>query len=248
MLKLMIMVVVLTMATAAQAILSTGFEAPTFSDSGATLNGIDGSATNEGVWWATNSNPSSVKPFAATHLWGASGDGAAYLNDNDNSGGMAMRVDLGQDLTSGVVTVSFDAKRRFRGYKFGGYSGAETAWNDATVRFGTWQDHGGYIYYYDPSGAPYSGSNLPAQNLWGTWTYTLDLDAGTYDISVVEPAGTATVTGATMPGSGPIRYLLWEVYAGQAAHSYFDNLSVTVIPEPATMLILLAGLGLLRKR
>ena len=69
-------------------ILSTGFEEPTFEQNetlpGSAINGVDGSATGEGVWWATNDSIlSDGAPFAVTaDGYGATAgasDGGLYL-------------------------------------------------------------------------------------------------------------------------------------------------------------------------
>jgi len=240
-------------------ILSTGFEAPTFEEKDSwnnQVNGVDGSATREGVWWDSEGFGSSYgQPYIATFGgWGYPYEtypshpdySGVYMRCNVAADSAGMRVDLGQDLTGGQVTITFNAARRFRGFKFGGYATPVDTFDSSTAKFGLWIDHSGFFYYLEPDSSwQYTGSMIPAQWLWGKYTFTLDLTNGTYDLLVVEPAGTANVTGAMMnftPGSDSLRYLYWEMYYGQAAHGWFDNVRVATAIVPPPSFTVLPGL------
>jgi hypothetical protein len=239
--SILIAVVTQMMSVEVQAalIMNQGFEPPVW-DSGANftpIGTVDDSANGGGIWKGT------AGVSYTANVWGSPA-GALHLQQ----GGVASG-DIGTDLSSGVVTVSIDLRREFRGGIIGGRSTQQLTQHSgsaAGMLFGVIWEHN-FVYDINPAG--YYGSQFQAvpstNNSWNNITFTLDFTAGTYDVAIGETGTlwTGLPLNATA-GQDFLRYVHLETISpAQGGRLYFDNVVVdaTVVPEPTSGSLVLAG-------
>jgi hypothetical protein len=229
-------------------VLKTGFEAPTFNVGtttggfGEPISGINGSSTKQGIWAATN-NHSELDPLPqavtlqgyglprATGSSAISGVNAGLRLKTTASEAMTAVVDLGAELSDGIVSISFDARRDNRGFFFGGYSTQELTRSDSLALFGIYADHTDQWVYLNETGLEQDISNgvIADQLAWGRYTISLDLNNGTYNVLIDNGTDSLSLSNAAMNfdvGVDTLRYLQFSLSAGQQADILFDNFDV----------------------
>ena len=245
----------IAVAVAPITILDQDFSAPFDQDANYEIweyDPIDDSADTGGIWTAPDNSG-----YSSTYSgWGDGGPGM-----HNGSDGIVI-ADMGQTLSSGIATVTLRLATDYRMGAFGGTNVYDTgsiredsgyggdASNMVFGFAGRW-DSANQISAYDLTpdwwGAQYIDL-AKTRPTFGNVTFELDFGAGTYDLTwdaVLTTSGN-TVTWSDLTLNGPFRYLHFESVG--TSEIYYDNLEVTWIPEPGTMLLILFGLGLISRK
>lgn len=105
------------------------------------------------------------------------------------------------------------------------------------------------LYYVDPStGGVVNTTKVIADDTWYKFNYVYNPAAGTMRWMVDPAAGGANILDLTIGAPTGVRgifELSWTTtrYPNSGFHTYIDDLSVSVVPEPSSMLALAVGLA-----
>jgi len=223
----------------ADTILSTGFDAPPFLVLGQTLNGVEGNTSydpNQGIWWASSSGV--APPMATTHnTWGNPGGGAIFQGLGGIGTQIVVNADLGQELSSQLVTVSMDIRFDYRAPVIAGMALPlhteidEPAYDAGKALFGIAWYHGDSRYYAFDNGTYQGIASDPIvtnSGSWGSVTFAINFSSGFYNVEIDDGVSVKTITGArlnTNPTYDSFRYLYWQSFG--SSNSRIDNILVT---------------------
>ncbi len=212
---------------------------------------LTGETANTGQAWATVSGRTSLDVGAQ---FGQSSVGAG--NEIDNADWKANTIALGQVVNDGTIVLEADLKKQHRTNPLNEVDVAlkSSTQNNKTTSLIWSADHlsigGGWTF-----GAPdISVSPWPQTDIHATLTLTLN-DGGTNSASISwyeigNPGNNGSANGAATI-DGTLNYDTLEIlgYTAGTKITGFDNVSVSVVPEPTTIGLLLIGVaGMLRRR
>jgi hypothetical protein len=130
--------------------------------------------------------------------------------------------------------------------------------SDAPVRFQIFDEYGDRIKKFAISKSqftadnPYDAKNFSLDaNTWYPVTMVLDVRNYTFEsFEIGDVLSTSFVYDNAQEASGDIGYIVFMTeWTDTAAHSYIDDISIDLVPEPACVgLLALVGLCFLRKR
>ena len=223
------------------------------------LGALTGHTANTGQVWAG-------PIYGATDAQIGSGPGRGGTNGlaiTSDPPSMANIVPLGRDITGGQVLWSVDSHR-----KDDPSGGKQAGLNNVAVAAPGHPNWGwkndGTSAYIETQGIFDSNRQTPVQMLTGTLHYEVlfDMDAREQTITwydADDPTDTTT-SGVDGPiafgdGAGSAGFQIgsvWVAGSGGEGETGWDNMSLTIVPEPTTMAILalggLCGLAMLRRR
>ncbi len=182
------------------------------------------------------------------------------FEDGDLTGWTAWTAPRGSYVAEVQYDVAFDgAALHLTGSEssFGVYQSFDTIPGQPYTISGVWMVPNGNLHWaevmlfnddgrdpYDQMDAPLDSSILLKVDGWGmngqTFSSWENFDAGNRWYSGGPFSTTVIATGTKMYVN-----LKAGTAVGNGVHAYFDNVSVTTVPEPCTMLALAAGLGAL---